>query len=205
MAAPRPVSASTVCKNASAMALGAGGAQSGEVVKGHGRAHLHLPAADGVGKKARLCLRLVDRARGEHVVKAHDQAVFARGYVIGLQVGIDVVVGDAGSDIDGRAAALARLGKVDRARACAYVQSQVVDLAQRLQCVAHENHAPSVHPMARGGKRCAWNILPDSCVQGNEGRDERGGEGDLSHSWADSRRNRPEKRHRAARGALCAS
>ena len=119
--------------------VGGGRRQAGEVVEIHCRAHLHFPIADCSGEKAGLLAGLFRGAGGKHVVKAHEQSVFAGGYVIGVQIGVGVIACDAGADVDRLAAAFAHLCKVDIPGAGAHVQSCIAGFSQRGQrCIGHE-------------------------------------------------------------------
>ena len=135
--------------------VGVGGGQTGEAVEHQRRAQLQFPARHGLREKARLRTGLFRRAGGQHVVSAHQQAVFAGGYVIGLEVGVGVVLGDAGADVHRGAAACAHGGKVDVAGKGADVQPQIADAAQRFKgLVGHKDHAPSLHGMAGPPRAC---------------------------------------------------
>ena len=132
-----------------------GGGQAGEAVEHQRRTQLHGAARHGLGEKARLGAGFFGRAGGEHVVSARQQAVFAGGYVIGLEAGVGVVAGDAGADVHRRAAACAHGGKVDLPGKGADVQPQIADVAQRFKgLVGHKDHAPSLHGMAGPPRAC---------------------------------------------------
>ena len=135
--------------------VGVGGGQAGEAVEHQRRTQLHGAARHGLGEKARLGAGFFGRAGGEHMVSTRQQAVFTGGYVIGVEVGVGVVVRDAGADVHRRAAACAHGGKVDFPGKGADVQPQIADVAQRFKgLVAHEDHAPSLHGMAPPLRAC---------------------------------------------------
>ena len=146
--------------------VGVGGGQAGEAVEHQRRTQLHGAARHGLGEKARLGAGLFGRAGGEHVVSARQQAVFAGGYVVGLEAGVGVVAGDAGADVHRRASACAHGGKVDLAGEGAHVQPRIADAAQRVKGhVAHEDHAPSLHGMAGPPRAC---IAPAGTARGED-------------------------------------